>query len=190
MSYVAKENDLKFGEDVKLLTVGDSSAFNNYLMGNLNKTEYGVVFCVDNMNFLNVSIPCKFDYINKTFNLYTILYNYTNAPNSFMTSPSVPLYEDAKLSKLKLDLDNAFMEFYHNKSANNATMASPKISLEMSSYPIVTNRMLEKADVIASSGAFYLFFPPMICFVVVLLEVIREKDLKLRKVFLLFTIRV
>jgi hypothetical protein len=43
-------------------------------------------------------------------------------------------------------------------------------------------RFIENADVVSSSGPFYFFFPPIITFVVILLEIIREKDLKLRKV--------
>jgi hypothetical protein len=83
------------------------------------------------------------------------------------------------LTKLKQDLDNAYLQYYSEKRGLNF---SPKINATMQSFPITQNRFLEKADVISSVGAFYFFFPPMITFVVILLEIIREKDLKLRKV--------
>jgi hypothetical protein len=187
MNYVAKKNNLQFGQDVKQLAVGNSTSFTDYLENNLNKTQYGIVFCIDSMEFLNISMPCRFEFINKTFHLYTILYNVTNVPNGFLTSQSMPFPKDPKLSKLKLDMDNAFLEFYSNKTGR---VKPPEIKLDLESYPSIQNRFLEKADVVSSTGAFYFFFPPMICFVVILLEIIREKDLKLRKVIFILHIIV
>lgn len=179
MQYVAQANGLEFNKDVKLLTAGDSQAYLNYLQKYQNKTRYGVVFCLDSMEYLNVTIPCTFEYYNYTFHLYTILYNVTLAPNGFLTSSSLPFPKDPQLAKLKMDMDNGFLHYYANERELNFT---PKLNATLQSYPITQNRFLEKADVVASTGAFYFFFPPMISFVVVLLEIIREKDLKLRKV--------
>jgi hypothetical protein len=91
MKFVADENKLKYGEDVKLLTIGTNNSFVNYLSNNLNKTQYGIVFCLDNMDYVNnITIPCTFEFYNATFNLYTILYNVTQAPNGFLTSTAYP----------------------------------------------------------------------------------------------------
>lgn len=181
MKSVSESNSLNFTQDVKLLTQGDSNAFTDYLKNRQNKTLYGVVFCVDNMNFMNVTIPCNFEYLNYTFHLYTILYNVTLSPNGFLTGAALPLPTDPKITKLKLDLDNAYLEYYAHK---RGLKDIPQINITTQAYPMASNRFLEKADVVSSSGAFYLFFPPMITFVVVLLEIIREKDMKLRKVSL------
>jgi hypothetical protein len=179
MKKVAEANSLNFTKDVRLLTQGNSDAFNDYLKQNQNKTKYGVVFCIDNMNFMNVTIPCNFEYYNYTFHLYTILYNVTQAPNGFLTGAGEPMPTDPVVTKLKQDIDNAYLNYYATK---RGLPEIPKINITTQAYPTASNRFLEKADVVASSGAFYLFFPPMITFVVVLLEIIREKDMKLRKV--------
>lgn len=181
MKFVAESNLLDFKNDVKLLTTGDSNAFMNYLKNNQNKTRYGVVFCVDSMQYLNVSIPCSFDYLNYTFHQYSIIYNVSMAPNGFLTSAALPFPKDPELTRLKMDMDNAYLKFYSDERKLNFT---PYINATIQSYPVSSNRFIEKADVIASEGAFYFFFPPMIAFVVILLEIIREKDLKLRKVLL------
>jgi hypothetical protein len=179
MQYVAESNNLNFTNDVKLHTIGDSNSFLNFLKTHQNKTRYGVLFCIDNMDFLNLSIPCSFEYLNYTFHLYTVLYNVTLAPNGFLTSPGLPYPKDPELTKLKQDIDNAYLKFY---SLERGLDFIPKINATLQSFPMSSNRFLEKADVVSSEGAFYFFFPPMITFVVVLLEIIREKDLKLRKV--------
>ncbi len=181
MKSVAESNSLSFTKDVKLLTQGGSDAFTNYLKTYQNKTKYGVVFCFDNMDFMNVTIPCTFEYYNYTFHLYTILYNVTLSPNGFLTGAAEPLPTDPIVTKLKQDLDNAYLKYYALK---RGLKDIPQINATTQSYP-ASNRFLEKADVVASSGAFYFFFPPMITFVVVLLEIIREKDMKLRKVKLI-----
>jgi hypothetical protein len=181
MKFVAEKNNLKFNDDVKLLTVGNSSMFTDYLRNPLttNKTKFGVIFCLSSYNFMNFSLDCNFEFINKTFHLYLILYNVTNAPNGFLTSQSQPWPKHNELTKLKLDLDNAYLQHYSmNRSLNKA----PEIKAELQNYPMGQNRFLKNADVVSSSGAFYFIFPPMICFVVILLEIVREKDMKLRKV--------
>lgn len=45
MKFFARENQLTYGEDVKLLTVGTPRDYKEYLDDNQNKTLYGLVFC-------------------------------------------------------------------------------------------------------------------------------------------------
>ena len=35
-------------------------------------------------------------------------------------------------------------------------------------------------DIVSASGAFYFFIPPMVTFVVLLIEIVREKEYRLR----------
>lgn len=181
MQFVAKENDLDFGSDVKMLIHGNSNALMNYFKTHQNQTKYGVLFCIDNLDFMNVSIPCSFEYYKETLHLYTIVYNMTNIPNGYLSSGGLPIPKDPALAKLKQDIDNGYLNYYASKNTSN-THKPPKINATLQSFPSIPNRFLENASIISSTGAFYFFFPPMISFVVVLLEIIREKDLKLRKV--------
>jgi len=182
MKYVADENQLEFNKDVKLLTIGNSSRFTDYLAENQNKTKYGVVFCLDSLNLFNTSIPCNFEFFNATFNLYTLVYNISSAPNGFLAGPNTPWPTYPALAKLKQDMDNGYMNYYSDLRGINP---APKLNLTLQSFPIAQNRFFSKADVVASSGAFYFFFPPVISFVMILLEIIKEKDSKLRKSLLI-----
>ncbi len=179
MQYVAESNNLEADSDVKLVSIGDSDSYTNYISNNQNKTKYGVVFCLDEMEVANITIPCTFNYINKTFHLYTILYNFTNQPNGFLGGSANPYPTYPDVTKLKIDMDNAFLKYY---SIERGLEEQPSIEAVLKAYPVTENRFLEGNDIVASFGAFYFFFPPMITFVVILLEIIREKDLKLRKV--------
>lgn len=182
MRFVANENNLEFDKDVKLLTIGNSSRFMDYISDNQNKTKFGVVFCMDSMNFFNTSIPCNFEFYNATFHLYTMIYNITTAPNGFLLGPNSPWPTYPELAKLKTDMDNAYLKYY---SDLRGIELIPRLNTTLQSFPIAQNRFFDKADVVASSGAFYFFFPPIISFVMILLEIIREKDSKLRKSLLI-----
>jgi len=182
MRDIADSNNLIFNSDVKLLTIGSTSNYFDYLSTYENKTKYGVLFCVDKIEYYNISIPCSFEYLNETMHLYTVFYNISNAPNGFLSSAATPFPSDPQLLKLKIDVDNAYLKYYANKRQLSYV---PQINASYNTFPVTQNRFLQNADVVASSGAFYFFFPPMISFVVVLLEIMREKDLKLRRVNLI-----
>ena len=47
MKLMADKNDLEYGKDVRLLTVGKSSDFSEYLVANKNQTAYAVLFCAE-----------------------------------------------------------------------------------------------------------------------------------------------
>jgi hypothetical protein len=181
MNHVAAINGLEVGKDVRLQSIGNADAYNKFISNNLNKTEYGVVFCLDKFDYFNTSVPCTVNYLDSKLHIYNILYNFTNSPNGFLTSAAEPYPKDAALTKLKTDIDNGYLDYYAKK--NN--IPSPKINLAYSDYPSTTNRFMQGADIVSSAGAFYFFFPPMITFVLVLMEIVREKDLKLRKSLLI-----
>jgi hypothetical protein len=48
MKVVAEKNDLHYGSDVKILTVGKSSDFKDHILKNMNMTSYAVLFCAEN----------------------------------------------------------------------------------------------------------------------------------------------
>lgn len=45
MKFLAKDNNLEYGKDVKLISLGTSIDFKNYIVQNMNKTTFGVLFC-------------------------------------------------------------------------------------------------------------------------------------------------
>jgi len=110
--------------------------------------------------------------------MYTLVYNITNSPNGFLTTYADPLPIDRDLLKLKLSIDNSYLA-YHSRLAGEE---ESRIKIETQPYPTAVNRFIQGADLIGVYGPLYFFFPPVITFVIVLLEITREKDLKLRKV--------
>jgi len=61
MKNFAKDNDLEFNTDVRLLTTGTPQTFLDYVETNGNKTWYTVVWCTNEWPVKgNFSIPCKF----------------------------------------------------------------------------------------------------------------------------------
>ncbi len=147
MKDIADTNNLTFNQDVKLLTIGSTNDYMNYFSTYENKTKYGVLFCLESIEFFNVSIPCTFEYLNETLHVYTVFYNVTNTPNGFLTSASLPLPSDPQLLKLKIDVDNAYLKYY----ANKRQLANiPYINGSYNTFPITENRFLQNADVVAS----------------------------------------
>jgi hypothetical protein len=187
MKNVAGLNGLSYGKDVKQLTIGKFNNYMEYLNKYENKTKFGVVFCLDYLDVnlatnVTTTIPCTFEYdSNREMHLYTVLYNVTNSPNGFLTSSSLPWPKHPELTRLKVDIDNSYLKLYTDSKG----LPSRKMNATIQSFPVTQNRFLQNADIVSSSGAFYFLFPPMICFVVLLLEIIREKDLKLRKSLLI-----
>lgn len=63
MKDVSISNELSFNKDVKLLTVGKTNTYFNYLKNNPNSTYYAVVWCTSAWqselpNGMEVDIPC------------------------------------------------------------------------------------------------------------------------------------
>jgi hypothetical protein len=54
------------------------------------------------------------------------------------------------------------------------------IEVDHEEYPHISNRFFKGYDVVGQTGAFYFFIPPMVTFVVLLIETTREKEYKLR----------
>ena len=190
MKYVAENNDLTFGEDI---IVSDSfknyTMFSNFLNDNKNKTYFGVVFCYDYLDSdfdkLSVNIPCKPQFIKEgeIYKFYSIVYNMTNGPNDFLQMPYEPRKKDPRLMKLKIDIDNAYLEIFHNNS--KAEGEPPKIQMNYSDYPTTENRFFGETSVVNNVGAPFFVLIPITLYVITLIDVVKEKQYKLRKSLLI-----
>ena len=123
--------------------------------------------------FSNISLPCRRE--DGEMNLYTIVYNITAVPNGFMDSFYGPLPIDERLVRLKMVVDNAYLSYY--ASLGNRQKAPPKLfNITTQPYPTPPSRLTSNANVISLFGTFYLYFPPMILFAILLLDVVKEKE--------------
>ena len=112
------------------------------------------------------------------------MYNLTNSPNGFFGSSHTPLPQDLKLLKLKISIDNSIIKFHSERKESKHV---PRINnITSQGYPSVLNRFVKNADVISVFCVFYLFFPQVIVFCIVLIELVREKELSLKKYMILY----
>jgi len=126
MRTAADSNDLEFGKDVKLLTIGKSKDLIDYLESNMNRTTYAVLFCdqewheelelprenaEDDPITFDFYMPCHFEHdSNKSLIFYSLFYNFTLLPSPFLKQFNKPYASDVDLLKLKLSMDNAILE--------------------------------------------------------------------------------
>ena len=188
MKYVAEKNDLEYGKDIQVSeTMRNYTQFSEYLDKNKNKTYFGVIFCYDFLDTefygTKINIPCKpqFTKEGEIYKMYTIVYNMTNGPNDFLQMPYEARQKDPRLMKLKLDIDNAYLEIFHN----NTETEPPKINLEYSNYPRTEHRFFAETSVVNNFGSPFFFLIPITLFILTLIDVVREKQLKLRKSLLI-----
>ena len=109
--------------------------------------------------------------------MYEILFNNTLVPSVFLSSPESAAPMDRQVVSLKLAIDTAILN-YERKYQDLDSLF--EIDLTIQEYPHVRSRFLEGYDVVAMTGGFYFYIPPMIVFVVLLTEIVREKEKFLR----------
>ena len=67
VNFLARENDLELDKDIEHIPVSSPKGFNDYLLDNMNKTTYAILFCVDEWvdditsEEITIVIPCKPD---------------------------------------------------------------------------------------------------------------------------------
>ena len=195
MRYVSNKNDLILGKDIIISnTLKNYGAFADYLDKNKNKTYFGVIFCYDYLDTgfysTKINIPCKPQFApkEKDFKFYTIVYNITNGPNDFLQMPYEARQKDQNLMKLKLDIDNAYIQMYHNKmkkNKNDINDIAPEIKVEYSNFPRTEHRYFGETNMVNNFGAPFFFLIPITLYILTLIDVVKEKQTKLRKSLLI-----
>jgi hypothetical protein len=189
MKTVSKKNGLLFKKEVKLIPGETPDNFSKYILANQNKTLYGVLFCVseyfhglifNRWKVGNISIPCKFDYYkdNYNMNMYSLYFNNSLEPDIFMKLPTNPAPTDPSLLRLKISIDNAIMEYF----AKKRNMSVPEIKATMNHYPMPPDRMMNGYNLISVAGPFFFIFTPMVAFMIILIQIMGEKENRLRHV--------
>ena len=175
LDHISHHSNLQKAKDIKVLSNQTTSTFINYIRKNPNKTMIGLILCTN-----YVDLPNN-DYLNKlTCNdthghLYLIVYNYTMvSENIFDASMPGPVQSDVLGTKLAID--NALFSYESKKRGLKDVLLDAVIQ----SYPIPANRFLKGYDTVSTTGSFYFFIPPMFVFGLLIAEIVKEKELKLR----------
>ncbi len=57
----------------------------------------------------------------------------------------------------------------------------PEISMTRSTYPIIADRLVKDTNLVSSIGGYFFVLGPLLSFTIILNEIVREKELKLRQ---------
>lgn len=179
IQYLEGNHDLKLGTDIQILSYSNQTLFLESIKKYSNHTQAGVLFCTEYIdlpkNDYTDRIPCKLG--NNTDNsfVYSMMYNYTTTKlESFIDlTKNYPI--DYSAVALKLAIDRATLEYLSLTQGIHA-----EINLNIQSYPIIESRYLSGFDVISEGGAMYFLLPSLIVMAVVCMEIVKEKENKLR----------
>ena len=179
INHLETKQGLRRDKDFKVLSDEGPLAFLHYLEAHYNQTAVGILFCTGDFSLpenpllthINCSSTSDFDAY-----VYSIFINSTNVPNIFMTRVDDPMPMDHRVLQAKIAIDRAIFSY---KAQLTGRM---DISIEAitQDFPHTASRFVEGYDVIAIEGAFWFFIPPMVTFILLLTELVREKELRLR----------
>ena len=175
VDHISHKSNLKKGQDIKIIKNQNATSFIEYIQHNSNKTMIGFILCTN-----YADLP-KNDYLNKitcdeTYgHLYVIIYNYTAvSKNIFDTNLPDPIQYEVLATKLAID--NAIFSYECKKRGMKDIM----IDAIVQPFPLPANRFLKGYDAVSMTGPFYFFIPPMFVFGLLVSEIVKEKELKLR----------
>ncbi len=124
-------------------------------------------------------------YSNNKLHVYNIYYNST-LTEFFGFEKESPLRNNPQVMKLKIDIDNAYLDYYSKLSKRQY---SPRISTNMSYYPVIKDRFMENVDIFYDIGGHFFILPPFVSFIIVMLDIIREKEKGLRRSLLIIGLK-
>lgn len=177
LQYLMAHEDLSMGKDMKVIADNYNDTI-NFLAKYPNKTQTAVLICTgpfklpDNP-YYNGTFDCLNSIPEIKTTIYSLLINSTITPMTYFSGFNSPQPVDYASLAVKRAIDSALVSYY-SKGLNNS------ISTYVQNYPAPTNRWMQGYDIVTASGAFYFFIPPMVTFVVLLIEIVREKEYRLR----------
>jgi len=208
MNYTAKANNLEFGKDVKQIVHTNTTLdIKAYLDDNMNMTLYGVVFCtsewLDGVTS-NITIPCRplnNDQSRPEIDLkfYSILYNFTLMPNYFLQNWTAPVLPDEGMLTIKSSVDSGIYDYlikeksleeyndlgldfdYEGDVTEEDELLDVHLQASWSHFPLTASRVFKNADISSLAGSFYISLGPLVTFIAMLTEIVKEKELKLRQ---------
>eukprot|EP00743_Colponemidia_sp_Colp-15_P008092 GILK01008768.1.p1 GENE.GILK01008768.1~~GILK01008768.1.p1 ORF type:complete len:953 (+),score=144.68 GILK01008768.1:132-2990(+) len=173
MRIFAEQNHLDFDKDISFFD--NNTGIVDYLSQNPNTTQSAVVFCNSQLTLpggQELPVACE-----PPLYPYNLFYNDSLSDDPTLQPPTSTFTPDYISTATKVALDRAIMTFESQRTGKTV----PTIEVSTQSFPQTANRRLIGVDVVSSEGAFWFFIPPMVSFVVVLSEIVREKEQRLRQ---------
>ena len=110
---------------------------------------------------------------------YSIFYNNSLEEDMFISGFYKPTPRDPVMIQLKVSIDNALIK-HLGKEKGMAVDELPQIDLTHRTYPLVSARMINGLNLVSQIGVYFFILTPLLTFTIILNELVREKELKLR----------
>lgn len=175
IDYISESSDLVKNKDIKVLTSQDAESFTRYIKENANTTQIGVILCSNYMKLPTNNYIEKLHCQDTKGQIYAIIYNFTEVSRNIF-DPNLPDPIESKVLAVKLAMDNAILSYQARKKGFKDII----IDVVLQSFPVPPNRFLKGYDAVSMTGPLYFFIPPMFVFGLLVSEIVKEKELKLR----------
>lgn len=96
-----------------------------------------------------------------------------------MQPTNLPAPIDENLLQLKNSIDNGILKYLGNQKGLQDSEI-PRIEMSHSSYPQVVDRFVKGTNMVSQIGAYFFVLGPLLGFTILLNELVREKELRLR----------
>jgi len=182
LTYLSDKYQFDTINDIKLVTVGSALRIMDYYNNNHNSTSYGLAFCTTYWDSEYVSFPCQLEHDTenkKELYFYSLIYNSTLVSESVMEDYTNTMQNNIVLLRLKQDVDSAILNYKF--STSNYSSPAPEIEISASHFPETVDRFVEGVNIIAFMGSYWFNLPSLVTFLMVVVIVIEEKQLKLRQ---------
>ena len=163
---------------IKNITNNYQKILNNFNLSFFNNNVGEIVNIIKNYSFTkfknfveNLDFIYNFNDL-KIDNLINLIYDLNNFTNIY--------YNFSNFTKDDL------IKFNNNFSYLSKFIKFPQINnITAQAFPSTPSRLFNEANMISSFGSFYMYFPPMILFSIILLDIVKEKDNKLKNFVIL-----
>ena len=187
VEFIRKQHNWTFGREIKTLGYTYESTL-HYLSTHTNQTQAAVIFCTGPLNLPNMTVLQDFRCSgNDTSNLlvYSLVINFTsvNLPILLKHDERSPITRS--ILPYKIAIDSGILDYL------STTHSLPSISLNVSmgDYPHLAPRQAANFDTVTLQGPMYFYLPPMIVFIILMTEMVREKEQQLRAALNILGIR-
>jgi len=112
---------------------------------------------------------------------YSVFYNRSLEEDMFISGFHKPTPRDAVMLQLKVSIDNSIIN-YLSKEKGIPEEDTPHLDVTHGIYPLVSARMIQGLNLVSQIGAYFFVLTPLLTFTILLNEIVREKELRLRQV--------
>ena len=177
--HIATNQHLSLGTDIQ--TIGETyNSTLEYFKTHPNETQTAVIFCTGTLHLASVTsveqVLCSgsgsYDLM-----IYSIVMNFSAANLPILLKPDEKSPINRAVLPYKIAVDSAIIDFHRARKGLPAVTLSPV----MSDFPHIKNRMAANFDTVTLQGPLYFFLPPMVVFMLVMTEMVREKEQHLRR---------